>query len=440
MLIMKFGGRTLENAQRINLVGRIIQQRLRQKPVVIISALAGVTDQLEKQAYSTVKTGQINLSPIHQKHNIILKQLGLPNNLVAGLFDELEVVFKGVSLLRELTPRTLDYILSFGERWATRIVAAYLCKIGIPARALDAYHIGLRTDSNFGCAHPLAGCAPRLRQNITRIKEVPVITGFIGKDKKGEITTLGRDGSDYTASFIGASLGVREVQIWRDLAGVMSADPNLIGIKSARVIKQITITEASELVYYGNGVLHPYMLIPAVAKGIPVRMMNIFEPNSTGTVISQKAITHPPVKAIAYKKGVTLVEFTSPEVFHHRRLANEVFAILNHHNIFYHLVTSSEITVAFATEEGRAGLSEAINEISSLGRVNISKHQAIVALVGAGLKDHPEIPGQILGELARQRIRYTTASLAPSRTIFTFVIPEKLVKKVVNLIHRAIYA
>jgi len=437
MIIMKFGGRTLSTAENIRFVCRLIQQRLSYKPVVIISALADVTDQLDKAAHKTASTGKISLNAIRRKHKLILKKLDLNYSVLEKLLLELEVVLKGVSLLRELTPRTLDYVLSFGERFAVRIISSYLATQGIDSNPLDAFKIGLITDSNYGNATPLPESSGLIRKNLMPYKKLPIITGFIGKDKKGEITTLGRDGSDYSASFIGAALNVKEIQIWRNLPGIMTADPAIV--KNSRLVNNITLEEASELVHYANGVLHPYMLAPAIDKCIPVRMLNVFDSESKGTLILNRKDDKPAIKLIAYKKDVILVNIVSPEIFYHRRLAVKVFEILTHYKIFFHLLASSEISISFVTNSKVPHLKEAVKKISSFANLNILKDKGIICVIGEGIKYNQKAISRIFDTLGKTGVKEEMIIHNALKTNFTFIVGKKDINKTVNNLHKLLF-
>ncbi|MBI4833532.1 MAG: aspartate kinase [Planctomycetes bacterium] len=440
MLIMKFGGRALATPERIRHIAGLIKQRLPQNPVVIISALAGVTDLLERFALQAVSSGKVNFIPVYHKHERMLKKLGLDPYFLDDLSRDLEMAGRGVSLLKELTPRTLDYIMSFGERMAARLFSRYLSeKADIPTFPLDAYDIGLKTDSNFGNARPLDSSARSIRKKLKwrlTVRPVPVITGFIGKDANGEITTLGRDGSDYTASFIGAALEAEEIQIWRDVPGVMTADPRLV--KEASVVESISLNEASELVYYGTGVLHPYMLAPAVDKGIPVRILDIMHPKEPGTVISNRRHDKK-IKTIAYKKNAVLVNVVSPEIFHHRRFVTKVFETLNLHGVFFHLLTSSEISVSFIAGSETPSLYKALKEIGVFARVDSMKNKAIICIIGEGIKNNQKAIGRIFTALPVLGVKPEMMSYNPLKTNMAFTVGNKDVAKTVRKIHNIIF-
>ena len=224
MIVMKFGGTSLAEAPDIRKVTALVRARLPDRPVVVVSAHAGVTNELDRLARAALVRAT-GIDGLRERHLRILRELDLPADLVDDLLRELGSLLTGLSLVRELTPRSLDCVHSFGELLSSRIVAAQLRKEGTAARAIPAWDLGLVTDGSFGGAHPQAESYPRIRQSLERVKDVPVITGYIAKDRDGNITTLGRSGSDFTASIVGAAIGAAEIQIWTDVSGVMTADP-----------------------------------------------------------------------------------------------------------------------------------------------------------------------------------------------------------------------
>ncbi|MBN1441375.1 MAG: hypothetical protein JXA90_01640, partial [Planctomycetes bacterium] len=227
MIVLKFGGTSVGGPDPIRRVGKIIEGCLDRQPVVVVSAVGGITDQLFQLGELALRAEgwEKRYEAVAEKHRWILEELALEKDLLDVLLGELESLVRGISLIRELTPRTRDYLVSFGERLSCRIVSAHLESLGIPSTALDAFDAGLVTDSRFGGALPLPEAESSIAEALGRVEGVPVITGYIGKDEEGAITTLGRGGSDFSASIFGAALGVEEIQIWTDVDGVMSADP-----------------------------------------------------------------------------------------------------------------------------------------------------------------------------------------------------------------------
>src|SRR5688572_32682780 len=286
MIVMKFGGSSVSDGPRIRKVVEIVRERLPRRPVVVASAFRGVTDDLFAAAEEALAGKDGLPEKVRARHQGVLAELGLPADLVNDVFAELAVLLKGISLVKELTPRTLDYVVSFGERLSTRIIAAAFEKAGVLASQHDAFDIGMLTDDQFGAAQPLPEAEAELRRHLEPMARLPIVTGYVGKTKGGDITTLGRNGSDYTATIIGAAIGAEEIQIWSDTDGVMTADPRLV--PTARPIAFLTFDEASELAYYGGKVLHPSTIVPAVRKGIPVKVLNTFKPSHPGTTILAK--------------------------------------------------------------------------------------------------------------------------------------------------------
>ncbi|MCE9584371.1 MAG: aspartate kinase, partial [Planctomycetes bacterium] len=227
MIVMKFGGTSVGSAERIMSCAEIVKANIHRSPIVVVSAHSKVTDMLIALAKKAVK-GQPEIDDVRERHMKIISDLGLKPSLVEKLLGELEVLLKGISLVKELTPRTLDYVLSFGERMSVRTVTAAFEKAGLPASPVDAFDLGLITDSNYGSAVPLPEADNIIAWNVKRFEKLPVVTGYIGKNKEGDITTLGRNGSDYTAAILGAACGAEEIQIWSDVDGVCSADPGIV--------------------------------------------------------------------------------------------------------------------------------------------------------------------------------------------------------------------
>jgi aspartate kinase len=211
MIVMKFGGTSVGSAERIRNLSKIVKDNIDRNPIVVVSAFNGVTDHLINLAYNALK-GEVNLDWIVNRHLKVIEELGLSFEIVKEEFNELEIVLKGISYLKEVNPRILDLVMSFGERISSKIIAEYLKETGINAKQFNAYDIGLITDSNFGNAEVLEQSYENINKHLSSLKDcIPVITGFIGKDPKSRITTLGRGGSDYTATIIGAAMNVEEV-------------------------------------------------------------------------------------------------------------------------------------------------------------------------------------------------------------------------------------
>ena len=281
MIIMKFGGSSLGTAEAIQNIFGIVRGRVDRDPVLVVSAHAGVTDSLVEIA-RTAPGGDADTSTIEDLHHRLLDGLDLPVDLLDEQLGEMADLVRGMKLVSEASPRVRDLLLSFGERCSARVLAAYFNQQGLRAQAVDAFEVGLRTDGNFGRARPVADDG-RIAENISKVEGIPILTGFLGRDADGNITTLGRNGSDYSAALFGNALDAEEIQIWTDVDGVMTADPRLV--EGAQPIPIMSFGEASELAYYGGKVLHPATILPAMEKSIPVRVLNTHSADKPGTVI-----------------------------------------------------------------------------------------------------------------------------------------------------------
>ncbi|MCH8329205.1 MAG: aspartate kinase, partial [Nanoarchaeota archaeon] len=304
-MVIKFGGTSVGNADRIKNTAGIIKSYAEKKPVVVVSAVGGITDKLIELANAANQGNKI-LDDIKKIHYEILEKLSLDKNLLDKDIEELTTTINEIKNNSEINDKILDKMQSFGEQMSSKIVVAQLNKIGVKAQAFNAWDLGFLTDSNFGSAEPLEETFSNLNDNIKTLENqrfsvpqkskgffrefdvVPVVTGFLGKTKEGEITTLGRGGSDYTAAIIGNAIDADEIQIWTDVDGMMSADPKMVS--NAKTLNKVSFAEASELAYFGARVLHPKTILPAMKKDIPVRVLNSLNPENNGTTILNKTV------------------------------------------------------------------------------------------------------------------------------------------------------
>ena len=285
MIVMKFGGTSLANAERIKNVADIIKTRLNKKPIVVVSAVSKITDNLISLAKESSKGINPNekTTEIINIHKKIIKELNLNEEFLTEEFIQLHDTLNGIYLLKELSLRSLDIISSFGEIFSSKILSAYLNSIKINSKQYNGWDIGIITDNNFTNADIIEETYENIKDNLKNLENTPIVTGFIAKNKEGEITTLGRGGSDYTASIIGAALGVEEIEIWTDVDGVKTADPKIV--ENAKQWDKIPFAEASEMSYFGAKVLHPKTIRPAINKSIPVRILNTYNIENKGTLV-----------------------------------------------------------------------------------------------------------------------------------------------------------
>ena len=287
MIVMKFGGSSVANAERIKHVASIIKAYKEKKPVVVLSAMGDTTDHLLDAADQAVK-GIVDVEGVAKLHKETAELLNVNIETIQDLLKELNQLLTGISMLKEISKRSRDYLVSFGERMSVRMMAAYLTKEGIPAKFYDAWDIGILSDSNYMAAELLDSVWDDIPKYLTGYKngtdvEIPIVTGFIAKDVKGNITTLGRGGSDLTATMIGAAMQAEEVQTWKDVDGILTTDPRIV--KEAKPVPEVTYEEAQELAMFGAQVLHPRSMVPVRKSGTPVRVKNSYNITSPGSII-----------------------------------------------------------------------------------------------------------------------------------------------------------
>ena len=366
MIVMKFGGTSVGDAESIKRVVKIVGDRLQLKPVVVVSAMARVTDQLltlGRAAGAGERDEALNISrSLRERHYNTAGEL-LGTALFSGLhgdlgadFEALDELIRGISAVGELTPRTSDHIASFGEILSSKIVCAALCAHHIDAEVVDARQC-IVTDNTFTRATPLWD---EINQQLgVRIQplldagRVPVMGGFVGATKTGITTTIGRGGSDFSAAIVGSGMGAQRIEIWTDVDGMMTTDPNLCG--DARRIKVISFDEAAELAYFGAKVLHPATVLPAIQKNIPVQVLNSRNPACEGTLITARTPRCKNVfKAIAVKKGITIVDVTAPRMLLAHGFLRAIFEAFDRHRIPVDVVSTSEVSVSLTVDSNES--------------------------------------------------------------------------------------
>ncbi len=447
-IVMKFGGTSVQDTAAIRKVRDIVKATLEQGnklPVVVVSAMAGVTDTLVRMSEKALEgrlEGSVgvlsDLRSLQTRHLSVLRDLfGNSGRLDAKFrgqgeadfnaaeaviyerFGELEGLVRSVATLRELTPRSQDAIISIGERLSSFLVAnAFQGTINRELLDIDARTFMI-TDDQFTCANPRMDEAKRFihRALVTdmQMRGVPVTQGFIGAT--GDIrvrgtytTTLGRGGSDYSAAIIGAAIGAEEIQIWTDVDGMLTADPRIVFSK-ARLVPQLTFVEAAELAYFGAKVLHPKTIQPALEKGIPVRILNSLNPKSPGTIISsERGDTNGPT-AIACKRDVTVVDITSTRMLMAHGFLAKVFEVFARFKTAIDVVTTSEISVSVTIDDA-SHLRQIAQELEVFAQVETLPQMAILAVVGEQLPENPRLIGEILTLLGRFPIQLVSQSAA----------------------------
>jgi aspartate kinase len=436
---MKFGGSSVADAARIRHVAGIVKTQLTKKPVLVLSAMGDTTDHLIEAGDLALKEGKVDTKLVERLHQETIKNLKLPvQKEVASLFDELTRLLSGVALIRELTPRTKDYLVSFGERLSVRIMAAFLKSSNMNARSFDAWEAGFLSNSDYTKAELLKESwdlipekiLPQIKGNV-----LPVVTGFLAKDEKGSITTLGRGGSDLSATMIAASCKADEVQVWKDVDGILTADPRIV--KNAKPVQFITYDEASELAYFGAQVLHPRAMQPCIKTGTPVLVKNSYNIEAPGTKIENASSTAakkgPPVRAITSKHNVTLVDIVSTRMLGQYGFLSEVFSIFARHNISVDMVATSEVSVS-VTLDTAYDLAEAKKELSKIASVEIKTGKAIVSVIG-NVKRSSEILARAFRICQLIGVTVQMISQGASKVNISFIVNETEAAEVVKAIH-----
>jgi aspartate kinase len=435
MIVMKFGGSSLASAEKITQCISLVREEIDRSPVVVVSALGKTTDRLLDAADQALE-GRVAVEEIEGFHAHIVEQLDLDPRVFEPLLYELRALLHGVSLVRELTDRTRDRLMSFGERMSTRVIAAAMAGEGVPATAVNAWDAGLITDSVHGAASPVPDVEERIARELARFDLVPVVTGFLGKDEQGHVTTLGRSGSDYTASILGAALGAEEVQIWTDVDGVMTCDPSVDD--RAQGLPEMSFEEASELAYYGAQVLHPSTLVPAIRRGVPVRVRNTAHPADPGTrIIPERVRTSRLAKSVVYKEDVCLIHLASPRLVSAVSLLARALEVLARHQVPIHMANTSEATVSLITGSGydEQRLQAALDDLGGLGWVEVERHKTIVCVVGQELKGTAGVLGKIFGAVSANGIKAKMVSQSASELNVAFLVDNDEIVPAVRALH-----
>ncbi len=451
MVIMKFGGTSVQDAAAIRNVCEIVQSRKQLQPVVVLSACAGITNALllcaELAAAGKEHEAQQRLRDVifERHYNLIqelLDNLRDQDTLLREFTtyrEELEHVLYGISITGDLSPRVLDFVLSYGERLSSTIVATALRERGLKSVLTDSRKC-IVTNSTFGKADPdFAETKTRCQHHIVpmlRKGNIPVMQGFIASNAQGITTTLGRGGSDYTAAIVGAVLKAELIEIWTDVDGILTADPNIV--KNALRVREMSFQEASELAYFGAKVLHPSTLLPAIEDNIPVLILNSKRPKLQGTSITATAKpTDVAVKSISYKRGITVLNISSTRMLGSHGFMKKIFDIFNDHRTSVDLVTTSEVSVSLSIEHS-PNLASLVSELEQYGSVSVQDRRAIVCIVGENIKRERGLAARIFGRL--RDVTIDMISQGGSETNITFVIHEEDVKRTVQELHEEFFS
>jgi aspartate kinase len=436
MIVMKFGGSALQTANRICDVVSIVRRHLNEQPVLVLSAMGTTTDDLIEAGHRAVQQKDAHL-PIEKFHRDIIEQLGLPSTLIDSLFCELASLLHRIFFCKELTPQTYDDLLSYGERCSVRVFSAYLDKQGISASPFDAWDVGILTSSDHTQAEILPETYEKVPLAFQKMKcDIPVITGFIGKDQSGKITTLGRGGSDLTASVIGRAIMANEVQLWKDVSGILVADPRLV--PDAKSLGQLSFVDAAELARFGAEVLHPTSIWPVMNMAIPVRVRSFQEPDHPGTLIeSCSSQGKERVVAIAHKSHQVLAHITPLRMVNQFAFLTSVFQVFNERKLPAHVIaaTHNSVSITFEKYNSLSLLQDALQQIAT---TTIEHSKSTVSLIGTQ-NSSPEFFEAVMHVLNSEGITTQMISYGISNCNITLVINDDEVQRCVEILHQKFF-
>jgi aspartate kinase len=449
LIVAKFGGTSVESAAAISRVASIIRERIESRPVVVVSAMGKTTNRLLALAQDAVAGRRdaalealAALEDYHATEAGALVRAGDRPELETALrthFDDLRALVKGLAVLGELTPRSIDAISSYGERLSSIIVT-----LGFRAAGMDTAHVDSRqvmiTDARHTQAAPLFGeTYRRIAKTIPPLAaagKVVVMGGFIGATEQGVTTTLGRGGSDFSASIVGAGAGAEEIQIWTDVDGMLTADPTIL--PGGHRVKVISFAEAAELAYFGAKVLHPATVMPAIEKNIPVRILNSRRPEVEGTrIVAESVRCANAVKSIACKKNITLVNVHSTRMLMAHGFLRRIFEIFDRYETSVDMISTSEVSVSM-TVDNPARLGAIGRELGEFSEVTMEQGQAIVCLVGENVRHQPGVAGRVFSALGDVNVRMI--SQGASLLNLSFVAAQDDLRRAVERLHTEFFA
>lgn len=447
IVVMKFGGTSVENAAAIVRTAEIVAGRRAGglHPIVIVSAMAKVTDQLLAAAVAAERgdrTGALAISSRLRNRHLETASALLTGDAAAAThtwmeeqFQALDDLLRGLAAVQELTPRTMDLVASYGERLSSRVIGEYYGLSALSGMHVDARNC-IITDAQHGKATPLeAKIEHQLRQIVLPLLEqdrTPVLGGFIGATEAGVTTTLGRGGSDYTGALVGRGLNAQDIEIWTDVNGIMTADPRVCS--DALRVKTISFEEAAELAYFGAKVLHPATILPAVQKNIPVWVLNSRDPLNHGTQITAvPAHSRTPFKSIAVKRKLTIIDVVASRMLMSHGYLKAIFDVFDRHKCPVDMVSTSEVSVSL-TVDSNERLPAIAADLSQLADVKYEGHKALVCMVGQNIRGQHGIAAQVFSAI--QHVNVRMISQGASEINMSFMIEEEDVEEAVRSLHR----
>ncbi len=447
MIVMKFGGTSVESAAAIERVASIVRARIERRPVVIVSAMGKTTNKLlaiandaisGRRGEALTQLDDLRAFHLREAHAVVLDGDGpTAQRIIDEHFLELAELVRGFAVLGELSPRSVDAISSYGERLSSAIVALAFRKFGMETAHVDSRQV-IITDARHTRAAPIYPVTySRLAETVPPLArdKVVVMGGFIGSTQQGVTSTLGRGGSDFSAALVGAGISAEEIQIWTDVDGMLTADPTILA--GGRRVKTISFVEAAELAYFGAKVLHPATVLPAIEKSIPVLILNSRRPEVEGTRITAEAVACANViKSIACKRKITIVNIHSTRMLMAHGFLRRIFEVFDRYQTPVDVVSTSEVSVSL-TIDNTQRLADICQELREFAEVDFEENQAIVCLVGENIRHTPGVAGRAFGATGGANIRMI--SQGASRLNLTFVVAEQDLSRVVGSLHEEFF-
>ncbi len=447
IVVMKFGGTSVESAASIGRTAEIVEGRRAKGllPVVVVSAMAKVTDQLLAAAAAAERgdrNGALAISSrLRNRHLDTVSALLSGAEIAANhawleeQFQALDDLLRGLAAVQELTPRTLDLVASYGERLSSRMIGDYYGQCGLNGVHVDARSC-IVTDDQHGKATPLEEKIEQaLRKSVLPLLaegHVPVLGGFIGATERGVTTTLGRGGSDYTGALVGRGVNAQAIEIWTDVNGIMTTDPRVC--PDALRVKTISFEEAAELAYFGAKVLHPATILPAVQKNIPVWVLNSKDPTNRGTEITAVAAhSRTPFKSIAIKRRLTIIDVVASRMLMTHGYLKAIFDVFDKHKCAVDMVSTSEVSVSL-TVDSNDRLPAIAADLSQLADVKYEARKALICMVGENIRGQRGIAAQVFSAIRHVNVRMI--SQGASEINMSFMIEEDDVEEAVRALHQ----
>ncbi|MFP5245066.1 MAG: aspartate kinase [Thermoanaerobaculia bacterium] len=449
MIVIKFGGTSVGDADRVAQAIELVAERRERKPIIVVSALAGVTNELvaasEAACAQDPKRVAEIIANVRQRHEDVALRLVQQKSDFLDSFlrqldkqiEEIDTILRGIALLGEITLRARDKVMSIGEKLSSVLFAYTMMMRALPGEHVHSEEV-IWTDDRFGGATPLMDRTREAAKNVLlpllERNRIPVMGGFIGRTAAGATTTLGRNGSDYSAAIVGAAMGADEVQIWTDVDGLLTCDPRLV--PGARVIERLSFDEAAELAQFGAK-LHPRTLEPAVDANIPVRVLNTHNPSSPGTLITRTTNAAAGPRSIARKKNIAMVHVASNRMLGTHGFLAQFFSVFAELGISVDLIATSEVSVTVTVDE-KHDMDELRRRLLKIAEnVELTDGQCIIAVVGQNLMTDSRTGARILDALANIPVKMV--SLGRSGLNLSIVVDDANADAAVKAIHQALF-